>query len=129
MKNILFAFFLLFFSFQIFSQKYTISGFISDASSGEKLIQATVLDRNSGLGTTSNLYGFYSITLPKGTVELRFSYVGYKTIVKQIKLDTNIKLNIDLQDNATLKEFTVVASEAEKVQRQNPDEFCGFRHG
>ncbi len=116
MKNFLFVLALTFCSFQVCSQKYTISGFISDASSGEKLIQASVFDKTSGQGTSSNLYGFYSITLPKGEVILRFSYVGYKTIFKKITLDTNIKLNIELFDNLTLKEFTVVASEAEKLQ-------------
>ncbi|MDB9931687.1 TonB-dependent receptor [Flavobacteriales bacterium] len=118
MKNL---FLLLFFSIFItfsFSQDYTISGFISDAGSGEKLIQATVLDLNSSFGTSSNLYGFYSFTLPKGEVQVRFSYVGYQSIIKTIKLDTNLRINIELKANSTLDEFTVVGTESEQIQER-----------
>lgn len=102
-----------------FSQNRTISGYLSDKSSGEKLIGATILESNLKKGTTSNLYGFYSITLPQGELEIRFSYVGYKTIIKRIKLDSNSKLDIELEPNTTLKEFDVVASESEEVQENS----------
>ncbi|MEN8928035.1 MAG: TonB-dependent receptor [Flavobacteriales bacterium] len=100
------------------SQVATLSGFISDKASGEKLIGATIIEVESKKGTSANLYGFYSLTIPQGEVTVRFSYVGYKTVVKKIKLDSNYKLNIELESSATLKEFEVVASQSEKIQEK-----------
>ena len=52
---------------------YTISGFVRDSVSYESLINANVFERKSRTGTTTNNYGFYSITLPPGKVTLRAS--------------------------------------------------------
>jgi len=110
-----FTFFILL-SLLSFSQKRTISGFISDKASGEKLIGTTIFEVDSKKGTSANLYGFYSLTIPEGKVTVRFSYVGYQSVLKEITLDTNIKLNIELTPISTLKEFTVVASKSDKIQ-------------
>ncbi len=94
--------------------KFTISGYIEDASSGEMLIEANVFDDASASGTVSNLYGFYSMTLPgNDTVRLSFSYIGYATQSFAIYLDKDITLNIKLEDEATLSEVVVVADEVE----------------
>ena len=58
------------------AQKFTITGYLSDAETGEMLIGANVYDFKSESGTVSNTYGFYSITLPSDSVYLTFSYVG-----------------------------------------------------
>jgi len=65
-KQHLFCFLFLIFSGFIFAQNHTISGFISNSKNGETLIRATVLENNSKHGSTSNSYGFYSITIPMG---------------------------------------------------------------
>ena len=119
MKKSTLLFTLLLLSFFGNTQKHTISGFISDASSGEKLIGATVFDMNSKKGTTSNLYGFFSITLPEGEVNLRVSYVGYVAVFNKITLNSNTKLNLELKDNETLKEHTVIATQSEKIQEKS----------
>jgi len=119
MKKTALLFTLLLLSFFGNTQKHTISGFISDASSGEKLIGATVFDMNSKKGTTSNLYGFFSITLPEGEVNLRVSYVGYVAVFNKITLNSNTKLNLELKDNETLKEHTVIATQSEKIQEKS----------
>ena len=62
------------------AQTFTVSGTVTDKVTGETLIGATVMDKNSGKGTITNSYGYYSLTLPGGEVVLRVSYVGYKTI-------------------------------------------------
>lgn len=62
------------------AQTFTVSGTVTDKVTGETLIGATVMDKNSGKGTITNSYGYYSLTLPGGEVMLRVSYVGYKTI-------------------------------------------------
>ncbi len=52
---------------------------MEDQTSAEKLIAATIYDFNSGKGTSANEYGFFSLTLPEGDVNLQVSYVGYGT--------------------------------------------------
>mgnify|MGYP005852626911 FL=1 len=78
-------FFLLFIVCQscLFAQKNTVSGFIEDAQTGERLSGASVFDALSRTGTTSNSYGFFSISFTQGdSVHLLFSYVGYETFEK-----------------------------------------------
>ncbi|HPR60403.1 MAG TPA: carboxypeptidase-like regulatory domain-containing protein, partial [Prolixibacteraceae bacterium] len=67
------------------AQRYTISGYISDKNSRERLINANVYENNTLQGTTANNYGFYSISLPKGEVQITASFIGYSP--KQIKID------------------------------------------
>jgi len=59
--------------------KATLSGHIHDKSTGEDLIGATVYVKEIKSGTTSNLYGFYSISLNPGQYSVVYSYVGYVT--------------------------------------------------
>lgn len=89
----------------------TLSGTIKDAGSGETLIGATVFIKGLNKGVATNLYGFYSISLPKGSYEVVFSYTGYAPLTKQVNLTANTKLNVDLQESvATTKEIEVVAN-------------------
>ena len=96
------------------SQTYTISGFISDSASGEKLISATIYDAITLKGTISNNYGFFSLSLPKGQVKFTVSYVGYAPYSQVIKLDKNIKLNVDLKQSIELEEVVVTENKLEK---------------
>ena len=71
--------FICLFSYTLSAQTYTISGFVSDSATGEKLISANVYNLNDYKGTVSNLFGFYSISLPANdTVKLVSSFTGYK---------------------------------------------------
>lgn len=99
--------FLLFFSLHIFSQNVTISGYITDSNSGETLINATVHDRNASKGTVSNVYGFYSLTLPKGKTAIKYSYVGYRAIDLNFDLKKDTLINIKLLPSTELSEVTV----------------------
>lgn len=112
-----FTAFVLLFSICSFSQsKITISGYISDASSGEKLRKASVIDLRSGKGTASNDYGFYSITLAQDSMEINFSYSGYKTVVKKLFPDENITLDIRLEANEALEEIVITAGKKPAIQ-------------
>lgn len=80
MKKIFKSTLLFFFvTLSLSAQNYTISGYITDSGSSETLISASVYENNSQRGTVSNSYGFYSLTLPAGNVDIDFSYVGYHT--------------------------------------------------
>ena len=99
------------------AQKYTISGYIKDASSGENLIGANVWDQQSEQGASANAYGFYSLTLPADSVFLIASYVGYRPTIRKFVLDKDTLINFELQDNALLEEIVISAAEAERIQQ------------
>lgn len=96
-----------------YAQKYTISGYVRDAANGEALINATVYQSGTLVGTISNEYGFYSITLPEGKVKLIVSYVGYKPFTEEIELNANKTLNIKLENSNELDEVTISESRVE----------------
>lgn len=77
--------------------KHTISGFVRDEASGETLISAAVYDGFNGAGITSNAYGFYSLTLPDGPVNLTISYLGYQNAFFSFDLLEDIELNVNLK--------------------------------
>lgn len=96
--------------------KYTISGFVREKGSSEQLIGVNVYLPGTTIGTTTNTYGFYSITLPASdTLTLVFSYVGYLPEIKKLKLAQQTELNIDLQSEAVLQEVEVIAKRQEKI--------------
>ena len=95
-----------------FAQKRTISGYVMDAASKETLIGATIFDKNSGKGCATNNYGFYTLTLNQGEVDLQVSYVGYTQQNKAIDLKGNLSLNFMLETNTTLDEVVVEATRA-----------------
>lgn len=74
----------------------TVSGYVSDASTGEMLIGASVAIRSSGRGTHTNSYGYFSLRLNKGTHLLSFSYLGYKISDFEIALHNDTIMNVSL---------------------------------
>jgi len=94
-------------SFALPAAGITISGYISDEETGETLINATVYDSISGKGAVSNLYGFYTLTLPEGPVHLIYSYLGYKPQRFAFWADSDRQLTVRLQSGAELEEVVV----------------------
>lgn len=81
-----------------FSQKkYTISGYVYDASNGEALIGANVYIKETLAGITTNNYGFYSLTVPEGAQTLVCSYLGYKSESKALDLKSNQSINFEIK--------------------------------
>ncbi|MEL6926378.1 MAG: carboxypeptidase-like regulatory domain-containing protein, partial [Bacteroidota bacterium] len=93
-------------------EKYTVSGFVVDAENGERLIGANVFTEDNQQGTFTNEYGFFSLTLPKSTVNLLFSYLGYQLESEKVKLTENRKITVGLKPSVTLKEVLVLSSNA-----------------
>lgn len=107
-------FFLIFFllSFCAFSQsKYTISGYVKDAKTGEELIGAAVFIKElPATGVYTNAYGFYSITLPAGNYEVTAQYLGYTPLDVKIILKQNIKQEFSLNEKISeIKEVVITA--------------------
>jgi hypothetical protein len=111
-KYYLALFFLLFLSTSIFAQnKFTLSGTIRDASTGETLIGATVrITGTSTAATLTNNYGYFALTQPEGTYTVSVSYTGYAAVVKTINLTKDTKLNEELKSAIDLAEVTVSAN-------------------
>jgi len=115
-KNILtLLVFISLFVVDISAQKHTISGYIYDSKTSEKLINATTYDQISKKGAVSNNYGFYSITLTKGKVNMLYSYVGYQPVISEFNLYHDTLINIPLNPSTELGEVVVIASKAEKA--------------
>ncbi|WP_299273169.1 TonB-dependent receptor [uncultured Psychroserpens sp.] len=102
-------------------ETFTVSGTLKDQANGETLLGATILLKNTSIGATTNEYGFYSLTAPKGNYTLVISYLGYKTIERPIVLDQSTKFNIELAEDAgQLDEIVITAEESKKVNLRTP---------
>lgn len=104
---------------QIWAQKYTVSGTVSDGANGEELIGATVtVKEKPKIGIITNPYGFYSLTLPAGTYTLRYSFVGFQTVQRKVELNSDQTINIELPEEGVVTEEVEIIGEAEDANVQ-----------
>ena len=96
---------------------YTISGYIEDSLSGEKLIGASVYNLFNHFGATSNTYGFFSVTFAEGAIKLVVSYVGYKSYEQNITLHADTTIHIRLSPNLEIGEVKIEATKSENITR------------
>jgi len=96
MKKCLALLSILFFS-TAYAQNVTLSGYIKDAANGEELINASIVNEKSQ-GTVTNVYGFYSLTLPEGKYTFTVSYIGYESIEKTLTLKESQTLDFELTE-------------------------------
>lgn len=93
----------------LFAQRYTVSGYVTDSESGERLIGASVYDTVSRQGVVTNVAGFYTLTLSEGACALQVSYVGYHSARAQaFRLDADTTVHFTLRSSARLEEVTVI---------------------
>lgn len=85
----------------------TISGHITDLESGETLIGASVSNKVSGTGNFSNSYGYYTIQIPKGKIELQASYIGYSPANINLYQERDTIINFRLSAGQQLEEVIV----------------------
>lgn len=99
-------------------QKFSVSGTLRDAKNGETLIGATILVKSLGIGTTTNVYGYYSLEIPEGSYELEYSFIGYESTLEKVTLTENLRIDKELSDaNVQLDEVTIEAeAKNENVQ-------------
>lgn len=105
-----------------FAQKrYTISGTVKDEQTGEQLIGATL--KIKGVvkgGTTSNSYGFYSLSEQEGDLILECSYIGYSPFIKKVSLHRNQIINISLSPKNALSEVIINADKPNNDNISSP---------
>lgn len=110
-------------------KSYTLSGFLREKSSGEALIGATVQLRGTSLGTFTNGYGFYSLTLPEGSYRVSFSYLGYKELAEEVDLRSNRVFDTELEESLIeAREVEIVAANPESDLRNNQLSEFSFSH-
>lgn len=113
-----------FLSFAQQTTKYTISGTVQEKGSRELLPGVSIYMPNAKTGSTTNSYGFFSISIPQDSVTLIFSYVGFKKQAIRLYLDRDIELTIELESNSDLQEVIIVSEKntiADKPQMSNID--------
>lgn len=100
-----------------FSQaKNTLSGTITDGSSGEALVNVKIYIPTLRQGTTTNTYGFYSLTVESGLHIIEFRTSGMKTIVQEIDLTKDVIYNLEMESELhELQEVKVNAKKGENV--------------
>ncbi|TVR42973.1 MAG: TonB-dependent receptor [Bacteroidia bacterium] len=96
-------------------QRFTISGFVYEQGSRETLIGATIYIPALRTGTTTNNYGFYSITLPAGHTEIIFSYVGYRSELRTFTLSENLQLDMLLVRSIDLDAIEITEERVEQI--------------
>ena len=97
-------------------KKVTISGHITDIASGETLIGAGILEKESGLGAVTNNFGYYTLTIPAGEYDFHFSYVGYSEKVMRIDMRRDTVVNVALTAGETLSSSHIVARKDAGIQ-------------
>lgn len=100
------------------AQKYTISGYVGDRRTQEKLIGAVVYDNRTRAAVTTNAYGFFSLTLPSDSIKLVVSYIGFAAQSRSFFLNENVSINVDLVPNNELKTVEVVADQSERIEEK-----------
>ena len=94
-------------------QNYTLSGSVTDNSNGEDLIGVTIYEESTYQGTTTNVYGFYSLTLSPGMHTIKYSFIGYETVTFEIDLDANKSMDVRLKPLSTALDEVVISAEIE----------------
>ncbi|MEO9802959.1 MAG: TonB-dependent receptor [Reichenbachiella sp.] len=97
----------------IWAQKgtFTISGYIKDVQDGESIIGATIYVPALEKGAVTNIYGFYSLTLPQGTYDVKYSYLGYQLQQKSISFDQDQTLDVELKSEILEMDELVITGE------------------
>lgn len=128
-RNLIFSFLLIFTFSQIGAQdkpagdpqkKVTISGYVTDSKNGEVLAGVTIIENNHKAGTSTNSYGFYSLTINDGSFDLQYSYIGYQPIRKNGTATNSLSLNIAMEEAENiLGEVVIEAKRTDENVRTN----------
>lgn len=101
------------------NKSHTISGYVTEEGSGEQLLGVNIYIPGTTLGTSTNAYGFFSLTLPADFYELHISYIGYQTQVKKITLDKDIEFDVELSGTVEVSEVVVIAEEVPRESQRS----------
>ncbi len=96
-----------------------LNGYIRDSLSGETIIGASITVNGKSKGVSSNLYGFYSLTLGQGSYEISISHIAYSEKSFLLSLDSSITINVDLVPKTFSNAEVVVYSKKRDANVRN----------
>lgn len=104
----------------LWAQKYNLSGTITDSESGETIMGATVsIPAIPGLGTATNAYGYYSLSVPAGKHSVKIKYLGYEESMVEVNLNENSKRNFTIKKKSNaIKQVTVKGRKKQKLTEE-----------
>jgi len=103
-------------------EKFTLSGTVSDSKNNETLIGVNIYIHTLKIGTTTNEYGFYSLSAPQGEYVVEISYVGYQSIQKNIILNQNTKSNFSITEgNGEELQEVIITENKGKINVKSPE--------
>ena len=120
MRRIIFLFLLLNFNFIYTQNSFTISGYVQDNSNNELIIGASVIVKELQIGTVTNNYGFFSLTLVEGDYDLIFQSLGFEDQSLNFNLNRNISVNIFLNENIESLDEVILSKNIEDVDVELP---------
>ncbi|MDP4211378.1 MAG: TonB-dependent receptor [Bacteroidota bacterium] len=88
-----------------------IAGFVRDAKTGEPVAGASVYIDHPRIGVSSDQYGYYAISLPKGRHVLNIQSIGMKDTRRQVLLAGDGKLNIDMQGQVMMLKNVIISAQ------------------
>jgi hypothetical protein len=95
--------------------RVTLNGFVRDSTTGETIIGATLIVNGASKGVSTNQYGYYSITLPKGDYTISLTHVSYIPFQAQIVLNESFQQNFELMPkSAVIKEVIILSKKRDQ---------------
>ena len=119
-KFILFLSLILCSNIALAQENITVSGTITEVSTNETLIGVNIIIPELATGAVTNEYGFYSITIPKGTYNLQISFLGFKTISENKNLTEKTTLNYKLEESTENLGEVIITADSEKLNLRTP---------
>ncbi|OUU49124.1 MAG: collagen-binding protein [Flavobacteriaceae bacterium TMED68] len=102
-------------------EKVTLSGYVSDIENNETMIGVNVIIPNLKIGTTTNEYGFFSLTVPRGDYKLQISFLGYKNQEIDLIILSDFSQNFNLQKEIQVLDEVVIEESSEFINLRNPE--------
>ena len=97
-------------SFAFAQKNYTLNGVVKSAASGETLIGASIkIIGPKVLATSTNAYGFFSLSVPEGNYKIEISYIGYSNFTKPLTIESNLKEDYNLEESNNLNEVIITS--------------------
>ena len=120
MRKVIFLFLLLNFNFIYTQNSFTISGYVQDNSNNELIIGASVIVKELQIGTVTNNYGFFSLTLVEGDYDLIFQSLGFEDQSLNLSLNKNISVDIFLNEKIESLDEVILSKNIEDVDVELP---------
>lgn len=99
------------------TSRFTVSGYVYEKNTRETLIGVNIYEPKLKIGSSSNIYGYYAINLPADSIQLIFSYIGYKPVVRDLDLRSNIRLDVELEGSIELEELIITDKFSNRISQ------------